>query len=42
VVPYISDGDLTAISIRNGRIYFGEDSGMDSNSMITATTTNID
>jgi hypothetical protein len=42
VVPYITDGDATSISIRNGRIYFGEDSGMNSNTMITATTTNID
>lgn len=42
VVPYISEDNTTAITIRNGRVYFGEDSGMDSNSMVTATTTNID
>lgn len=27
-VPYISDDGRTAVTIRNGRVYFGEDSGM--------------
>ena len=27
-VPYISDDGRTAVTIRNGRVYFGEDTGM--------------
>ena len=42
VIPYISDDNRTAVTIRNGRIYFGENSGVDSNAMVTAATTNLD
>lgn len=36
MVPYISDDGKTAITIRNGRMYFGEDAGN------SAATTNLD
>ena len=41
-MPYISDDDTTAITIKNGRVFFGTDSGMQTNEMITAATTNLD
>lgn len=41
VVPYIAD-DRTAITIRNGRMFFGEDAGITANTAINAATTNLD
>ena len=41
VVPYIGD-DTTAINIRNGRMYFGEDAGITANTVVSAATTNLD
>lgn len=41
-IPYISDSDRTAVTIRNGRIFFGENSGVDSGAMVSASTTNLD
>jgi hypothetical protein len=28
MVPYISEDGRTAVTIRNGKVYFGEDSGL--------------
>lgn len=40
-VPYFAD-DRTAITIRNGRMFFGEDAGITANTAVTASTTNLD
>lgn len=42
VVPYISFDDKTAVSIRNGRIFFGDDTGMGTNEIINAAASNLD
>ena len=41
MVPYIGD-DQTAVTIRNGRMYFGEDAGISAANTISAATTNLD
>lgn len=41
-VPYISEDGNTAITIRNGRMYFGTDSGFSVTDVIKASTTNMD
>lgn len=42
IVPYISEDGTTAVTIRNGRMYFGEDSGLATANIIKASTTNLD
>ena len=42
IVPYISEDGTTAVTIRNGRMYFGEDSGWATADIIKASTTNLD
>lgn len=42
VVPYISTDTKSSVTIRNGRIFFGEDSGLMTNEVIKASTTNLD
>ena len=41
-VPYISEDGTTAVTVRNGRMYFGEDNGMPTASVIKASTTSLD
>lgn len=41
-IPYISTDTKSAVTIRNGRIFFGEDSGIMTNEIIKASTTNLD
>jgi hypothetical protein len=36
IVPYISEDGRTAVTIKNGRMYFGEDTGITSANMISA------
>jgi hypothetical protein len=42
MVPYISEDGTTAVTIRNGRMYFGEDSGLNTATIIKSSTSNID
>lgn len=42
IVPYISEDGQTAVTIRNGRMYFGEDTGLNVANIIKASTTNMD
>lgn len=42
IVPYISEDGTSSVTIRNGRMYFGEDSGLNTASIIKTSTTNID
>ena len=42
IVPYISEDGTTAVTIRNGRMYFGEDTGLDTTAIIKSSTSNID
>lgn len=41
IVPYISEDGRTAVTVRNGRMYFGEDSGVTSANNATSTTDGI-
>lgn len=41
-IPYISTDTKSSVTIRNGRVFFGEDSGLDTNEIIKASTTNLD
>ena len=39
LVPYISEDGRTSITIRNNKVYFGEDSGMTSADQLARATT---
>lgn len=42
IVPYISEDGNTAITIKNGRMYFGTDAGFNVTDVIKASTTDVD
>lgn len=42
IVPYISEDGTAAVTIKNGRMYFGADTGYAVSDVIKASTTNID
>ena len=40
-VPYITEDGRTSVTIRNGRVYFGEDTGVPNAATTTSTTEGI-
>lgn len=42
IVPYISEDNSTSITIKNGRMYFGEDAGLSTADVIKASGTDMD
>ena len=41
IVPYISDDGRTAVTVRNGRMYFGEDAGIPTANNLSSTTEGV-